>query len=318
MQATPTRHEHETPSTAAIRCPLSGSERWEVVADGVRDYEYGAPGEYRWIRFPESGLIRIEPVPTPEILALAYPPHYHAFVARDSRLAQRLVDTARRSLARRLGRLVPPRGAVLDIGCSTGALLRDLREQVDCELFGVEYVPEAAEQARATGITVWSGDFESLELPPDRMDLAILQHVLEHVLDPLATMKRVHSVLRPGARVVGELPNHDSWDAKLFGRYWGGGHAPRHIWFFTPRTLRRVLESCGFVDVRIRPTPHTGHWALSIQHALRRGRTDCAGLTAGRARYYPFLLLATLPVNLIQMPFLKTGVMHFEARKDGG
>ena len=142
-----------------------------------------------------------------------------------------------------------------------------------------------------------------------------MQHVLEHVYEPSATMKRVAEILKPGGRVYGELPNFDSWDASLFGRYWGGGHAPRHICFFTPTTLRRLLESCGFERIRITPALHTGHWALSFQNWMRKSKTDCSDLNRGRTWYYPFFLLLTIPINLLQMLLMKTGIMRFEAFK---
>ena len=84
---------------------------------------------------------------------------------------------------------------------------------------------------------------------------------------------------------------------------------------FTPASLSAALRHSGFTGIRITPALHTGHWALSIQHALRRGRTDCAGLVSGRSWYYPFMLILTIPMNCLQMTLRKTGVMRFEARK---
>ncbi len=69
----------------------------------------------------------------------------------------------------------------------------------------------------------------------------------------------------------------------------------------------------GYTEVRISPALHTGHWALSIQHLFRRGRTDTAGLVSGRSRYYPFMLLLTVPINTVQMALRKTGIIRFEA-----
>ena len=296
-------------------CPLCGSGGSAAVVTSVRDYEYGAPGEYCWLRCDGCGLVRIDPMPTPEVLNLAYPCHYHAYAAPKSAITRLLLSLARRRTAARLAASLPSGAGVFDIGCSTGLLLEAIGKRRPARLFGVEYKPQAAEAARRRGISCQTGELEDADVEPASMDLAILHHVLEHVREPVETLRRTASILKPGARLVGELPNLDSWDARLFGRYWGGGHAPRHLWHFTPATLEAALRHAGFDDIVIRPALHTGHWALSIQHALRRGRVDCAGLTAGRTWYYPLLLLLTVPVNAVQATVHKTGIMCFEARR---
>ena len=150
------------------------------------------------------------------------------------------------------------------------------------------------------------------------MDAVLMWHVLEHVVNPVAVMEKVGRILKPGGIVLGELPNFRSWDAALFGRYWGGGHAPRHPWHFTPSTLTQTMSTAGLEAVRIRPAMHPGHFALSIQTLLRRGRNDTNGLVSGRTPYFPILSLALLPVALLQMPGIHSGVMRFEGRKHDG
>ena len=267
------------------------------------------------MRCRECGLVRLDPVPTPEVLSLAYPDHYHAYAPPRSAIARTLVRLAKRRAAARLTSYLPPGGTILDVGCSTGDLLEAVGRLGNYRLWGVEYKAEAAKKAEARGIRVWRSEFEHADVPPESTDLVVLQHVLEHVVDPTDTLRRIHRLLRPSGRLVGEVPNIDSWDAHIFGRYWGGGHAPRHLWHFTPKTLRSVLERSGFEAVTIEPVLHTGHWALSVQNALRRRRPDCRDLTAGRAWYYPLLLMALVPVNILEMPRLRTGVIRFEGRR---
>jgi SAM-dependent methyltransferase len=300
-----------TVTTTPTKCPLCSAADYQSVCDDVRDYEYGAPGTYSWLRCKACGLIRLWPEPTPEVLNLAYPEWYHAYVPPNSGLTQRLIGYVSDRLAASITSGLSDGAAVLDVGCSTGTLLERLGKRKPLRLYGVEYRESAAEAARAKGITVWQGDFEAADIPPGSFDLVIMQHVLEHVFDPIATLRKVREVLKPGGRVLGELPNFDSWDAKLFGRYWGGGHAPRHLWFFTPVTMRKALANTGFSNVDVRGALHTGHWALSFQNFFRRNAAT--GLRGGRTWYYPPLLLATIPFNLLQMPLLKTGIMRFSA-----
>ncbi len=300
--------------TSETTCLLCGGGAFRLLCDAVEDYEYGAPGVYRWLECAGCRLVRLDPFPPPAVLAAAYPPDYHAFVEPGSRLLHGLRRASERRIARRLVRGLPDGAAVLDVGCSTGALLGAIGELGPYRLHGVELDAEAAAAARRRGIEVREGELESAGLPAESMDLVTLQHLIEHVADPLATLSEARRVLRPGGRIAGELPNLASWDAALFGRFWGGGHAPRHLWFFTPETLRRSLERAGFDAVEVTPSLHTGHWALSVQNWLSR-RGAGGRLVAGRAWYFPLLLLAAVPVNLLQMPLLRTGVMRFSARR---
>jgi SAM-dependent methyltransferase len=305
----------DSPEAKLPLCPLCGGSAYVAEATEVRDFEYDAPGTFAWMRCSTCGLIRLAPTPSSEGLAAAYPPHYHGFVKPKSKLTQTLIQASRRRAAKGFARRLPEGGTILDVGCSFGHLLSEVGRLGNYRLLGVEFGAEPAAEARRRGIEVWQGDLTQVDIPKESVDVVTMQHVLEHVPDPVATLRKTHSILRPNGLVMGELPNFDSWDASLFGRYWGGGHAPRHLWHFTVTTLRRVLELTGFDSVSIFPSLHTGHWALSIQNWLRRSRTDSGGLTSGRAWYYPLFLVLTIPINLLQMPGLKTGVMSFAARR---
>jgi SAM-dependent methyltransferase len=283
------------------------------ITDGVRDYEYGTPGEYRWLGCDGCGLVRLDPFPSSELLALAYPDTYHAYVEPASPISRKIIARSRAAVARRLARHLSPGATVLDVGCGNGALLAEIGKLGRYRLLGIEYSERAAATARSRGIEVWRGELSGAPFAVASVDLVCLQHVLEHVFDPIATLEKIAGFLKPGGRLLGEVPNLDSWDFRLFERTWGGGHAPRHLWHFTPATLQRALGETGFGQVSIRPALHTGHWALSVQNWLRRARRDTEGLVSGRAWYYPLLLLAAIPVNSVQMLVRKTGVIRFAA-----
>lgn len=301
-------------------CVLCRSADFENLESGILDYEYLSPGEYRWLKCKNCELITIDPKPSSDILAKAYPVHYHAYVNPSSSITKKLIQISRANSAKQIRKLCSnldknSKPIIMDIGCSDGSLLAEIQMDNKYDLIGVEYNLDKANEASAKGIKVYQGDFEAVDIPNNSVDVIIMNHLLEHVYNPKDTLNKAYEVLKPGGTILGQLPNIDSWDAALFGKYWGGGHAPRHIYHFTPITLDRCLKETGFSDIKIKPALHTGHWALSFQNFFRRNLKTEIGLKNGRTWYYPLFLMATIPVNIFAMFFKKTGVMDFCATK---
>ncbi|MFT5483446.1 MAG: SAM-dependent methyltransferase [Halieaceae bacterium] len=307
-----------TPDAAASNstlCPMCQHQGIELLTDGVKDFEYLSPGTYAWVRCTRCELVRVNPIPDAEQLTLAYPPHYHSYQEPESAITRWLMSLSLNAQSRQFCSYLSDGDAVQEIGCSTGVLLEAIGQRGNYELNGVEYQAASAAIAQSKGLSVQCGSFEDCSIPSDHFNLIIMQHVLEHVTEPRLTLEKCVAALQSGGHLVGELPNYDCWDAALFGRYWGGGHAPRHIWHFTPDSLSAALNAAGFTDIQIRPSLHTGHWACSFQNYFRRNRSDSTGLKNGRAWYYPLFLLATIPINMLQMLFKKTGIIQFECTK---
>jgi SAM-dependent methyltransferase len=70
--------------------------------------------------------------------------------------------------------------------------------------------------------------------------------VLEHLPDPVAALRRIADLLRPGGRLVVNTPLEDGWDARWLGQRWPGWDAPRHLAVFSHRTLADALTRAGF------------------------------------------------------------------------
>lgn len=294
---------------------MCGTADTRVVAEQVRDFEYAAPGMYRWVECRGCGLVRLDPMPTDDVLAAAYPPSYHAYAEPSFALVRWYVGKRRQARARQLAALLPAGGTVLDVGCGAGSLLADVGRHGKFRLLGVEYRPEAAEIARSRGITVWTGELADADIPDKSVDLVVMEHVIEHVRDPRRTLERIARLLEPGGTIVGETPNLACPEMRWFDRYWGGGHAPRHLHLFTPDVLSNALRRTGFEDIEIVHPVYPAHAALSVQNWLRRHRRDSAGLNRGRAWYYPLVCSAMMPYAILAARTRRSGAIRFVARK---
>jgi SAM-dependent methyltransferase len=251
-------------------------------------------------------------MPSATLLPSFYPPTYSAynsdtFISWLFRLAYWLD-------ARRIKSLIGSRGRILDVGCGNGAALERMKELGAWELNGLEFDEEAVRRARGRGLDVRQGDVFSADLHDGSFDLVRLGHVLEHVLDPPGTVRRIFNLLKPGGVFFGETPNTECADFRLFGRYWGALHVPRHVTFFNRNNLRKLLCDAGFEEVRILPRMRTVGWSCGIQNLLA-DRFGVAVPPSGRVPWYGFLILPFLPVTAIQSLFGTTATVAFVARK---
>lgn len=182
--------------------------------------------------------------------------------------------------------VVPKRDyrAVLDIGCSTGATGRALKESLPgARVVGIEYNATAAAAARDLLDEVLVGDadekLDELGRTGAVFDLVLCGDVLEHLIDPWATLRRIRA-LCPSGNVVVSLPNvaHVSTLITLLGSYWPyrdrGIFDRTHLRFFARNNLQELFESSGFelVEVKTRhrvfERPHP--WNSKLEPVVSR------------------------------------------------
>jgi SAM-dependent methyltransferase len=143
-----------------------------------------------------------------------------------------------------LDRVQPRR--VLDVGCATGGFLVAASKD-GWEALGVELAPDAVEIARnELGLEVYHGDLTHPALRRSTFGLVTMWHVLEHVLDPVAALKRSYELLRPGGQLFIELPSWNSLGRIARGSSWARLVPPEHLNYFTAQSLRRAMAGVGF------------------------------------------------------------------------
>ena len=143
--------------------------------------------------------------------------------------------------------------SALDIGCGTG-WISSLWKKAGADVVGLE--PSAARGAYAReqyGLKILSAYLEDLN-NHDTYDVVIMRHVLEHLSDPFASLKKVHGSLKENGLLVIIVPNIDCIGRYLFDAQWPWV-LPSHCIFFNPSALRRLVVRVGFDPVRSYQTP---------------------------------------------------------------
>lgn len=138
----------------------------------------------------------------------------------------------------------------LELGCAAGQFLEVLRSR-GWTACGVELVAEPAAEARRRGFDVYTGTLEQARLPDEKFDATFAFNVIEHLADPLGTIRELHRVTKPGGWFIFSIPNAGSWEARVFGRYWADYELPRHLQHFTVKSIRQCLKQAGFDDVKV-------------------------------------------------------------------
>ena len=238
-------------------CPVCSSTRTHLRWRGLRDRLFRTTAErFDVARCGDCGAHFLAPIPPLDQLARYYPDDY--WVGPSDRLPQRAaqgglleryrmfvlrdhVRFARRVLHDQRRRGLQPR--VLDVGCGDGSFLEALGER---DMTGMDLSTPAVQAVQARGIRALRGTLTDCPLAGERFSLVTAYHFLEHVhpIEPILAAMR--SLLAADGDIIVQVPNCDSWQAKLLGRFWAGYDVPRHLIDYSARTLCQTLQRCGF------------------------------------------------------------------------
>lgn len=237
----------------------------------------------------QCGLVYANPRPNEEEVLKAYQEVVDPLYLREER--GRLL-TFRRYL-RAVEEVVGPSqggGRLLDVGCYTGLFLQVAQER-GWEAWGVEPCHWAAEEGRHRGLTILEGRLREGSLPAESFDVLTFWDVVEHLFDPRATFAEAWRVLKPGGWIIIHTMNMESWLARLLGPHWPW-LMEMHLYYFSPRTLMRLLEQVGFTPVK---TARLGRY-LRLGYLASRLESLSPGLAWRLQWVLERLYVAQLPI----------------------
>lgn len=276
-------------------CCMCGSAG-EMVYSGVRDKLFGASGEWSFSRCSNADcrLLWLDPRPLEEDIHEAYATYYtHTLSGRTTRsLMDRLLSALLRILTRsiilvsglakqrqdvsdmHLNELSP--GQLLDIGCGDGRFLHRMKDR-GWSVTGLDFDQKAARAAKEKyDIEVKVCRLEETGYPDNSFDAVTMHHVIEHVFNPVATLREVCRILKPGGMVVVVTPNAESMGLRIYGPNWRGLEAPRHIQIFSPKALETAVRNAGLASAQVYSSAANA-WAVlsaSAQLAEQKAATS--------------------------------------------
>ena len=162
---------------------------------------------------------------------------------------------------------VPP-GRLLDVGCGSGDLLEHFAGR-GWEMYGIDPSASAVAAAAKRGASVHQGTLRDQPWQPGSFALITFQHALEHIDEPVDSLRLASALLQPGGLLVIDVPNWACWQRRLLFRdRWHPLELPRHLQHFSPQALERLA---GVLGLRVRAVGTTSSVpvvAYSLHYAL--------------------------------------------------
>lgn len=143
-------------------------------------------------------------------------------------------------------------GNHLDIGAGTGAFVQYMNLH-SWKSTGIEPDEKAREKAKEFHETNLLPAQAFKTLPPESFDAISLWHVLEHVHDLYPYLHQIGKLLKPSGLVFIAVPNYTSFDAVKYRANWAAYDVPRHLYHFSPASMRWLLRNANFKLKRIVP-----------------------------------------------------------------
>lgn len=248
---------------AFLRCDTCGNQ---VLAPLLLagDLRTAMPGEFSYSKCMRCGLVQLSPLPTLEQLEAAYPEWLWQDELARGRISPSRVHHALAQLARH-GKTA---GTMLDVGCGPGTMLAGAT-LAGWQARGIESSRAQVKYCMSIGLNAeYVPDFPS-HSDSNLYDAVVFNHVLEHVSSPKAYLEKAIHLLKPDGLLFVAVPNFDSLSRQLFGRYWMHLDAPRHLFQFTPHTLRDAIQNAGATVVDLAKGDRDDN-ATGARDSLRR------------------------------------------------
>lgn len=231
---------------------------------GTVDRMFGLPGKFFLKKCNQCFLTFLDPQPVEAQLKKYYPSKkYYAYSKGD---AKGFFEILREYLVKNyysptfLSRIItlfiknvpamPSNsrgGKILDLGCGTGDTLFILKK-LGWDVYGMDIDKNAISSGKKRGLNnLKLGTYRDLDKYPDNyFDAVRLYHVIEHLDNPSFCLGLIKKKLKKGGELIMGTPNMESLVSKIFKFYWYNLDSPRHLFIFSPRTLRRLSENNGF------------------------------------------------------------------------
>ncbi|PYT15427.1 MAG: hypothetical protein DMG59_13840 [Acidobacteria bacterium] len=311
-------------------CPACGGLETQTLFSATDRLYHTTTKTFQIVECRDCRMIRLYPQPSPLELRDYYPPNY--WFVPESTVADGLEQRYRRLVLHDHLHFVEralqdwdKQGMVLDVGCGGGLFLQMLGERGGSRVVGLDFSLDAAHAAWSrAGVPAVCATLSQAPFAPQSCAAITMFHVLEHLYQPAAYLDAAHELLKPGGRLIVQVPNAACWQFLLFGERWNGLDVPRHLINFRLCDLDSLLAHCGFEVIRhkhfsLRDNPAGMATSLApmLDPMARRVRQvrETPRSRLWKDLLYVALVGASLPFTVLEAACRAGSTIMVEARK---
>jgi 2-polyprenyl-3-methyl-5-hydroxy-6-metoxy-1,4-benzoquinol methylase len=164
-------------------------------------------------------------------------------------------------------------GKLLDVGSGTGFFAAEMQKN-GWQVIGLEPDADARKVAAASNNIILQDLKEFFQLPVNSFDAITLWHVLEHVHELHDYMDRLKLLLKDEGKLIIAVPNYTAKDAVIYGRYWAAYDVPRHLYHFSPKAMKVLVEKHGMKIARYLPMWYDSFYVSMLSSKYKNGKTN--------------------------------------------
>jgi len=214
---------------------------------------------FRIVRCEGCGLVFSNPIIAPEEIIKLY--------IKSSFIAEPQLDNMRRDYLNEFRRIMPliQYDRLLEVGCSNGFFLQEIKKLGFKEAYGIEPSREAVHHAEASiRPFILNDQLRSALFPSEHFDVACFFQVFDHIIDPNNFLQTLHHYLKPQGVLFAIHHNIRSLMPLILGDK-ASTYDISHIHLWDPKTMKKILEKNGFRVLSIRNTANS----YQLDHILR-------------------------------------------------
>jgi SAM-dependent methyltransferase len=164
------------------------------------------------------------------------------------------------------------KGRLLDVGSGTGAFVAEMKKN-GWEVTGLEPDEDARKMARKVFHLDLDDTATFYQMAPGSFDVITLWHVLEHVHDLSAYVEQLKNLLDKNGKLLVAVPNYTALDASIYQEDWAAYDVPRHLYHFSPASMKWLMEAHGLRIHSYLPMWYDSFYISLLSSKNKDGRT---------------------------------------------
>ncbi len=223
---------------------------------------------------------------------------YSSFVEN----SQKMLDLKRVNFVKKYLKKNETNSNVLDVGCGNPSFLKLLNQKATVNCTGIDFSDSGWIKHEYPNLTLKKVSIDEFETKT-QFNVITLWHYLEHDYNPNQTIEKLYDCLKPGGKLIIEVPDYKSWTAKIQKSYWQGWHSPRHISLFSKKSFDTLFETDKWLIIKHLRYGTLDAFTLWWLGKMEKKGIDWSGSMAQNFWMLVFLKVITFPIFIFEKLF---------------